>query len=171
MIGGPKGAAARLGLKRTTLIHKMQKLGISRPRPQSIQNVVEMSSQELDVLPRVAFCSFLGRQCCPLIHYQEKLRSADIDFKRKQPGSVHRRPPQCRLYFLPEPHSQGCLKPNFASTASCRTSLSPHQPVCPGPGLDQLHTPIVGLDRGNLVASGARNVSDPAVWSYQHFLR
>jgi transcriptional regulator with GAF, ATPase, and Fis domain len=31
VIGGPKGAAARLGLKRTTLINKMQKLGISRP--------------------------------------------------------------------------------------------------------------------------------------------
>jgi formate hydrogenlyase transcriptional activator len=31
VIGGPKGAAARLGLKRTTLIHKMHKLGISRP--------------------------------------------------------------------------------------------------------------------------------------------
>ena len=31
VIGGPKGAAVKLGLKRTTLIHKMQKLGISRP--------------------------------------------------------------------------------------------------------------------------------------------
>jgi transcriptional regulator with GAF, ATPase, and Fis domain len=31
VIGGPKGAANKLGLKRTTLIHKMQKLGISRP--------------------------------------------------------------------------------------------------------------------------------------------
>jgi formate hydrogenlyase transcriptional activator len=31
VIGGPKGAASRLGLKRTTLIHKMKKLGISRP--------------------------------------------------------------------------------------------------------------------------------------------
>lgn len=31
VIGGPKGAAAKLGLKRTTLIHKMQKLGVSRP--------------------------------------------------------------------------------------------------------------------------------------------
>jgi len=30
VIGGPKGAAVQLGLKRTTLIHKMQKLGISR---------------------------------------------------------------------------------------------------------------------------------------------
>src|SRR5207245_636946 len=40
VIGGPKGAAAKLGLKRTTLIHKMQKLGISRPSPQSSPNVV-----------------------------------------------------------------------------------------------------------------------------------
>jgi formate hydrogenlyase transcriptional activator len=29
VIGGPHGAAARLGLKRTTLIHKMQRLGIA----------------------------------------------------------------------------------------------------------------------------------------------
>jgi len=35
VIGGPKGAAAQLGLKRTTLIHKMQKLGISRSSHQS----------------------------------------------------------------------------------------------------------------------------------------
>ena len=32
MIGGPRGAAARLGLKRTTLQFRMQKLGIARPR-------------------------------------------------------------------------------------------------------------------------------------------
>jgi formate hydrogenlyase transcriptional activator len=38
VIGGPKGAAAKLGLKRTTLIHKMQKLGIFRPSPASIQD-------------------------------------------------------------------------------------------------------------------------------------
>jgi formate hydrogenlyase transcriptional activator len=31
IIGGSSGAAARLGLKRTTLIAKMKKLGISRP--------------------------------------------------------------------------------------------------------------------------------------------
>ncbi|PYJ80191.1 MAG: Fis family transcriptional regulator, partial [Verrucomicrobia bacterium] len=30
VIGGPKGAAARLGLQRTTMISKMQRLGISR---------------------------------------------------------------------------------------------------------------------------------------------
>ncbi|MFL6438153.1 MAG: sigma-54 interaction domain-containing protein [Terriglobales bacterium] len=34
VIGGPHGAAARLGLKRTTLIAKMKRLGISRPRRQ-----------------------------------------------------------------------------------------------------------------------------------------
>jgi formate hydrogenlyase transcriptional activator len=30
-LGGPDGAAARLGLKRTTLFHKMKRLGITRP--------------------------------------------------------------------------------------------------------------------------------------------
>jgi len=34
VIGGPQGAAARLGLPRTSLIAKMQKLGISRRTPQ-----------------------------------------------------------------------------------------------------------------------------------------
>jgi formate hydrogenlyase transcriptional activator len=33
MIGGEEGAAAKLGLKRTTLFYKMKKLGISRPKP------------------------------------------------------------------------------------------------------------------------------------------
>jgi transcriptional regulator with GAF, ATPase, and Fis domain len=50
VIGGPKGAAAKLGLKRTTLIHKMQKLGISRPSLQS-QDMAEPSLEE--PLPRV----------------------------------------------------------------------------------------------------------------------
>ena len=35
IIGGPDGAAVRLGLKRTTLIAKMKKLGISRPVQQT----------------------------------------------------------------------------------------------------------------------------------------
>ena len=30
-LGGPRGAAARLGLNRTTLFHKMKRLGIARP--------------------------------------------------------------------------------------------------------------------------------------------
>jgi len=33
-LGGPEGAAARLGLKRTTLFHKMRRLGIARPADQ-----------------------------------------------------------------------------------------------------------------------------------------
>ncbi len=33
VIGGPTGAATRLGLNRTTLNHRMRKLGISRPQP------------------------------------------------------------------------------------------------------------------------------------------
>ena len=38
VIGGSGGAAARLGLKRTTLIAKMKKLGISRPVPTDDRN-------------------------------------------------------------------------------------------------------------------------------------
>jgi len=34
IVGGPQGAAAKLGLKRTTLLAKMRRLGISRPIPQ-----------------------------------------------------------------------------------------------------------------------------------------
>jgi formate hydrogenlyase transcriptional activator len=46
VIGGPKGAAAKLGLKRTTLICKMQKLGIFRPCLEGRQDVMEPSSAE-----------------------------------------------------------------------------------------------------------------------------
>jgi transcriptional regulator with GAF, ATPase, and Fis domain len=31
VVGGPRGAAVKLGLKRTTLLAKMKRLGISRP--------------------------------------------------------------------------------------------------------------------------------------------
>jgi formate hydrogenlyase transcriptional activator len=31
VVGGPEGAAARLGLRRTSLIYRMEKLGIARP--------------------------------------------------------------------------------------------------------------------------------------------
>jgi transcriptional regulator with GAF, ATPase, and Fis domain len=39
VIGGVKGAATKLGVKRTTLINKMQKLEIFRPRLQNRQDV------------------------------------------------------------------------------------------------------------------------------------
>ena len=35
VVGGPRGAAARLGLKRTTLMGKMRRLGLSRPGPEA----------------------------------------------------------------------------------------------------------------------------------------
>jgi len=52
VIGGPKGAAAKLGLKRTTLIHKMHKLGISRPVLKNSQDVIDPGQQEIDSLPQ-----------------------------------------------------------------------------------------------------------------------
>jgi formate hydrogenlyase transcriptional activator len=45
MIGGPQGAAARLGLKRTSLISKMKKLGIYQPRHQPVMNEVDETSE------------------------------------------------------------------------------------------------------------------------------
>ena len=45
IIGGPKGAAAKLGLKRTTLIHKMHKLGICRPALRRSRDVIEPAAQ------------------------------------------------------------------------------------------------------------------------------
>ena len=53
VIGGPKGAAAKLGLKRTTLIHKMQKLGISRPALQGGRYSMGPAPQERDPLPQL----------------------------------------------------------------------------------------------------------------------
>jgi formate hydrogenlyase transcriptional activator len=38
VIGGPNGAAERLGMKRTTLVSRMQKLGISRPSTSAVKS-------------------------------------------------------------------------------------------------------------------------------------
>lgn len=53
VIGGPKGAAAKLGLKRTTLIHRMQKLGISRSSPQRSQDEIDSETPESGSLPQM----------------------------------------------------------------------------------------------------------------------
>jgi formate hydrogenlyase transcriptional activator len=45
VVGGPRGAAARLGLKRTTLITKMKKLGISRPIRQNDSNLLNQNRE------------------------------------------------------------------------------------------------------------------------------
>jgi len=43
IVGGPRGAAAKLGLKRTTLLAKMRRLGISRPIPQEETGVLALA--------------------------------------------------------------------------------------------------------------------------------
>ena len=45
MIGGPRGAAVRLGLKRTTLVSKMKRLGIYRPRHQRLTSEFNEESE------------------------------------------------------------------------------------------------------------------------------
>ena len=52
VIGGPDGAATRLGLKRTTLIYKMQRHGISRPTLDSDLDVEEPSAHRPGVMPQ-----------------------------------------------------------------------------------------------------------------------
>jgi formate hydrogenlyase transcriptional activator len=52
VIGGTKGAAAKLGLKRTTLICKMQKLGIFRPHLEDSRDMLEPSPPESVSLPQ-----------------------------------------------------------------------------------------------------------------------
>ena len=53
VIGGPKGTAAKLGLKRTTLISKMQKLGIYRPVLQSSAALREPARQVRALVPQL----------------------------------------------------------------------------------------------------------------------
>ena len=45
IIGGPHGAAARLGIKRTTLVSKMKRLGIYQPRYQRLMNASSAGSE------------------------------------------------------------------------------------------------------------------------------
>jgi formate hydrogenlyase transcriptional activator len=53
VIGGQKGAASKLGLKRTTLIHKMKKLGIARPHLENNEGVVLRLARERDSVPQM----------------------------------------------------------------------------------------------------------------------
>jgi transcriptional regulator with GAF, ATPase, and Fis domain len=47
IVGGPRGAAAKLGLKRTTLLAKMRRLGISRPIPQDGTDVIGIAREDV----------------------------------------------------------------------------------------------------------------------------
>jgi formate hydrogenlyase transcriptional activator len=53
VIGGLNGAAAKLGLKRTTLICKMQRLGICRPVLQSSSDLMESAPLEPALVPQL----------------------------------------------------------------------------------------------------------------------
>ena len=53
VIGGQNGAAARLGVKRTTLIYKMQRHGISRPSLEDKVDMSELSAQAPDPMPQL----------------------------------------------------------------------------------------------------------------------
>jgi len=46
IVGGPRGAAGRLGLKRTTLLAKMKRLGISRPIPEEGAGVLGVAQDD-----------------------------------------------------------------------------------------------------------------------------
>jgi formate hydrogenlyase transcriptional activator len=49
IVGGPRGAAAKLGLKRTTLLAKMRRLGISRPIAQEGADVLDRSQGDVQI--------------------------------------------------------------------------------------------------------------------------
>jgi transcriptional regulator with GAF, ATPase, and Fis domain len=49
VVGGPKGAAAKLGLKRTTLLARMRRLGISRPIPQEGTDVFRVAREDAQI--------------------------------------------------------------------------------------------------------------------------
>ena len=53
VIGGLNGAAAKLGLKRTTLICKMRRLGICRPVLQSSSDLMESAPLERALVPQL----------------------------------------------------------------------------------------------------------------------
>ena len=46
IVGGPRGAAAKLGLKRTTLLAKMRRLGITRPIPQDGTDLLGVTRED-----------------------------------------------------------------------------------------------------------------------------
>ena len=49
VVGGPHGAAVKLGLKRTTLLAKMRRLGISRPDSQEATNILGISGEDVQI--------------------------------------------------------------------------------------------------------------------------
>jgi hypothetical protein len=61
-----------------------------------------------------------------------------------------------------------CTDPD---TDELTQSLSPRQTICPAPGVDQLHTPVVGLNCRHWMALVAGNISELTARSDHHLLR
>jgi transcriptional regulator with GAF, ATPase, and Fis domain len=53
VIGGSRGAAATLGLNRSTLINKMKKLGISRPSPECVEDPLAPAPRDARPRPQL----------------------------------------------------------------------------------------------------------------------
>jgi formate hydrogenlyase transcriptional activator len=49
IVGGPRGAAAKLGLKRTTLLAKMRRLGISRPITEEGTGISGVAQEDIQI--------------------------------------------------------------------------------------------------------------------------
>jgi formate hydrogenlyase transcriptional activator len=49
IVGGPRGAAAKLGLKRTTLLAKMKRLGISRPIAEEGIDILDRAQGDVQI--------------------------------------------------------------------------------------------------------------------------
>jgi transcriptional regulator with GAF, ATPase, and Fis domain len=49
IVGGPRGAAAKLGLKRTTLLAKMRRMGVSRPTSQDGTDVPGVAQEDAQI--------------------------------------------------------------------------------------------------------------------------
>ena len=63
IIGGPQGAAVLLGLKRTTLVYKMKRLGIFRPQQRLMGEFDEGSELRIEASASSwCFIAFAGLQ-------------------------------------------------------------------------------------------------------------
>src|SRR6266404_5940681 len=61
VVGGPKGAARKLGIKRTTLNHRMRKLGISRPDVHERLDGPEPEQPQADIPNEILTLSHLSQ--------------------------------------------------------------------------------------------------------------
>ena len=99
VVGGPSGAAARLGLKRNTLIAKMKKFGILRPVPSDDRDEL---TDSLQGVPAAS---------CGLVAFGEGCRLPRPGITRRAEGSIG------KTRF-----KTSQLHPTFASFVHCKGS-------------------------------------------------